>query len=45
MPSATPGLVAMGIGTVFVSLPDLTGADDMHRLAGVVSAVGRGSGR
>ncbi len=33
------GLVAMGVGTVFVSLPDLTGADDMPRLAAVVSAI------
>jgi alkanesulfonate monooxygenase SsuD/methylene tetrahydromethanopterin reductase-like flavin-dependent oxidoreductase (luciferase family)/predicted kinase len=35
------GLAAMGVGTVFVSLPDLTGAGDMHRLAAVVSAVAR----
>ena len=37
------GLVAMGVGTVFVSLPDLTGADDMPRLAAVVSAIRQAS--
>ena len=37
------GLAAMGVGTVFVSLPDLTGADDMPRLAAVVSAIRQAS--
>ena len=35
----------MGVGTVFVSLPDLTDADDLPRLAAVVSAVARMAGR
>ena len=31
-------LADLGVGTVFVALPDLTGSDDLHRCAALVAA-------
>ncbi|MDP9219018.1 MAG: luciferase, partial [Actinomycetota bacterium] len=35
------GLAELGVSTVFVSLPDLAGADDIERLAPLAAAAAR----